>query len=895
MSKEDERLEPISYRYRFGTAQFDEAKFELRVAGLPVEVERRALEVLLYLLRHAGEVATKEALFREVWAGRVTVDKVLPNAINKLRRALGQANAELIVTQARVGYRLAAPVERHAVGRMPPGPVELAAGRPVPGRPHFALSRPLHSHGASEVWLAENARTGEVRVYKFAADEDRLRTLQREVTLSRVLAENLEDGRHFARVVDWNFEKPPFFLECEYGGESLPQWAPAHLAGLDAAQRVELFLQLADAVAAAHSVGVLHKDLKPANVLVAQQPGGWLLRLTDFGSGHLTDPERLRELGMTETGLAQSLDGGTLCTPALHLAPEVIAGQAPTAQSDVYALGLTLYQLLAGSMTKPLAPGWEEDVPDALLREDVRLATDGNPARRLAGAAELATRLRGLARRRQEAEHARILEEQARRAGLALERSRARRPYLIACMVALLACTGVVLWFYQAARTELARANAVNHFLNEDLLLDNPVLAKGQSALVKDLLLAVRSGLSQRFAEQPLIEAGLRDSFASIFNTMGLKAEAVDDGARALALYEREQGASHMRALTARALLARYHCRHGDFDAALEQLHRLEALTPQTADVSLRYLKSSAWGLYHMGRQESVQALAELRAAIALQGQLPWHNQSLWDWLRMDEITLLNRTGQPREALLRGERLAAELQARGDGYVLRASHVQGLLAQSLLLLDDAAGAEARLLKAQRPVLALLGPDHPRNLALLTGMGEVRRWQGDWPAAVRYTSQVHERLRAGLGEDHIETELQSLSLGQLLYEAGRAREALPLLESAHAGLLRRFGAQGPATARAAFWLAADRIELGQTEAALPMLGELDAQMLESQAAAPAWASRLDALRGLLMERRADASAAEVLHSALAGLQAQEPPGLCGALCLKAAAALERSGR
>ena len=218
-----------------------------------------------------------------------------------------------------------------------------------------------------------------------------------------------------------------------------------------------------------------------------------------------------------------------------------------------------------------------------------------------------------------------------------------------------------------------------------------------------------------------------------------------------------------------------------------------------------------------------------------------------------------------------------------------------VLAQSLLLLDDAAGAEARLLKAQRPVLALLGPDHPRNLALLTGMGEVRRWQGDWPAAVRYTSQVHERLRAGLGEDHIETELQSLSLGQLLYEAGRAREALPLLESAHAGLLRRFGAHGPATARAAFWLAADRIELGQTEAALPMLGELDAQMLESQAAAPAWASRLDALRGLLMERRADASAAEVLHSALAGLRAQEPPGLCGALCLKAAAALERSGR
>src|SRR5688572_25404635 len=105
-----------SYTYRFGSAEFDEARFELRVGGLPVEVERRALEVLGYLLRHAGEVVTKEELLREVWAGRVTVDKVLPNAVAKLRRALGEANAERVVTQARVGYRVDGVVARTAVG-----------------------------------------------------------------------------------------------------------------------------------------------------------------------------------------------------------------------------------------------------------------------------------------------------------------------------------------------------------------------------------------------------------------------------------------------------------------------------------------------------------------------------------------------------------------------------------------------------------------------------------------------------------------------------------------------------------------------------------------------------------------------------------------------------------
>src|SRR5690349_2199655 len=125
------------YTYRFGSAEFDEARFELRVADLPVEVERRALDVLAYLLRHAGEVVTKEELLREVWAGRVTVDKVLPNAIAKLRRALGEANAEHLVTQARIGYRLDGEVARVATGRRIDSRLDLAPGRPVPGRPNF--------------------------------------------------------------------------------------------------------------------------------------------------------------------------------------------------------------------------------------------------------------------------------------------------------------------------------------------------------------------------------------------------------------------------------------------------------------------------------------------------------------------------------------------------------------------------------------------------------------------------------------------------------------------------------------------------------------------------------------------------------------------------------------
>jgi eukaryotic-like serine/threonine-protein kinase len=243
-----------------------------------------------------------------VWQGRVTVENVVGNALAKLRSALGEENATRIVTQARVGYRLTGQIERVAVGRQPTSALVFAAHQPVPRRDHFTLEALIGQSLASEVWLAKHTKTGERRVYKFGRNGEQLAAFKREATLYRVLQEGVANHEWFTRIIDWNFEEAPFFLECEYGGQDLSKWADSdhHLERMTLRERLALFQQIVDAVAAAHSVGVLHKDLKPSNVLIAPKGTAWQARLTDFGSGRLLEPDRLAELGITRLGLTMT-------------------------------------------------------------------------------------------------------------------------------------------------------------------------------------------------------------------------------------------------------------------------------------------------------------------------------------------------------------------------------------------------------------------------------------------------------------------------------------------------------------------------------------------------------------------------------------------------------------
>ncbi len=260
--------------WRFADYEFDELGRVLRVKGHPVDLESKPLDILLQLLLHAGEVVTKEELLDSVWPDVIVVDGSLATAVSKLRKAMQDAMQDddhsVIVTVPRVGYRLAVPVYCKTVASAAVPDLGFKPGDVVPGREQWQLSRPMDISGSSEVWLAENPKTHEERVFKFAADGVRLKGLKREITISRFLRESLGDRPEFVRILEWNFETRPFFLESEYAGPNLAEWAEAQggLSNIPIDTRLRILTDIAQAVAAAHGIGVLHKDLKPANILI---------------------------------------------------------------------------------------------------------------------------------------------------------------------------------------------------------------------------------------------------------------------------------------------------------------------------------------------------------------------------------------------------------------------------------------------------------------------------------------------------------------------------------------------------------------------------------------------------------------------------------------------------
>src|SRR5258708_7293101 len=243
------------------------------------------------------------------------------------------------------------------------GDAAARTSEPLAGRllGHFRILRPL-GHGAmGEVYLAEDLKLGRQVALKllpveFQHDAERVRWFEREARAAAALNHpNIvivhevgeSDGRTFIASE---------FIEGETLAERLSRGAPS------VTETAQMGAQIASALAAAHQAGIVHRDLKPANIML--RPDG-NLKVLDFGLARLSRPLGAFASGdETETMTVPGRIMGTLS----YMSPEQARGEIADARSDLWSLGIVLYECLAGR--RPFEAASHSEVIAGILEHD---------------------------------------------------------------------------------------------------------------------------------------------------------------------------------------------------------------------------------------------------------------------------------------------------------------------------------------------------------------------------------------------------------------------------------------------------------------------------------------------------------------------------------------------
>jgi eukaryotic-like serine/threonine-protein kinase len=658
----------------------------------------------------------------------------------------------------------------------------------------YRILRLVGEGGMGIVYEAEQEqprRTVALKVIKSGLGDPKLvRRFEQEVlALGRLqhpgIAQIYEAG-----VAENGFGPQPYFAMEFIRGQPLLEYANAQR--LNTRQRLELTARICEAVHHAHQRGIIHRDLKPGNILVDEtgQP-----KILDFGVARAID---------SDTHVTRQTDLGQLVGTLAYMSPEQVLADPLEldTRSDVYALGVVLYELLAGRLPYRISPKLHEAVqtireeePKALsavssaYRGDIETivakALEKDKARRYPSAAELAADIR------------RYLHDEpimARPASTAYQLKKfARRHKALVSGVAavfIVLIAGIVVSTREAARAnaESATSRAISEFLQNDLLAQASAANQSGPNTKPDPDLRVRTALDRaaaritgRFDRQPEVEATIRDTIGQTYVDLGLYAEARTQLERALELRRQVLGDKSPDTLKTMDRLGRTIYLQGKYPEA-------ETLLGRTLEIQRRVL-----GPEHPDTLRSMNLLgtvyfsqSKYRQAEELQGQTldmsrrvlgPEHPDTLKSMNNL-AVDYLEEAKYPQAEALFGQTLEIKRRVLGPEHpdTVRTSEN---LASIYSLEGEYHQAEALYnqdLEIQRRVL---GPEHPSTLMLVMCLAIVEYHQDKYAQAEALFTQNVQAQRRVLRPEHPETLMSMMTLANVYCSAGKFAQALAL--------------------------------------------------------------------------------------------------------------------
>ena len=350
--------EQASRIVRFEKFELNLTEGELRKNGTRIRLQDQPFQVLAALLERPGKLVAREALRERLWSGDTFVDfdRSLNTAIAKIREALGDAANEprFIETLPRRGYRFIGAVERlDEAGEIVGLPAGSAAERTIS---HYRLLEKLGEGGMGVVYKAEDTKLKRNVALKFLAPHLTQDPKARERFLREAQAAAAVDHPNICTVYEIDEAGEQIFIAMAYvEGQSLEKKTEA--GPFEIAEALEVAMQVAQGLGAAHEAGVVHRDIKSANLMLTPQSQ---VKIMDFGLAQLVNRTRL-----TQTGTS-------LGTPAC-MSPEQARRQPTDHRTDVWSLGAVIYEMVTGRL--PFEGEREEAVLHAIVHEDAKPMT----------------------------------------------------------------------------------------------------------------------------------------------------------------------------------------------------------------------------------------------------------------------------------------------------------------------------------------------------------------------------------------------------------------------------------------------------------------------------------------------------------------------------------------